>query len=339
MPSSSAKQHRFMQAVAHSPSFAKKAGVSQSVGKDFSADKSKTFKKGDMMKKRYDTGGEVDFDADDDPESQKVFRDYSGNSGYDLSDDDTGALAENTPTRSTAKAAPAASSRAASARARAAPAATASRSGVTPAQEAALVRRERETQETEISKREAAEDKGKSAPKLGAFSNTAGRQAKAPSRLTGRGGYEADEMGAVTGRRGDPKYKRVVTDKQKAKNAENFGTVATALIPGGTAIKGAQLAYKGLSAAEKLRKLDKANVPMREIIEARRLAGYAGRKKGGAIMESKKMMGGGMAYAKGGGIESRGKTKGTVIRMAAGGSVSARADGIAQRGKTKFKNY
>jgi len=37
MPSTSAKQHRFMQAVAHSPSFAKKAGVSQSVGKDFAA--------------------------------------------------------------------------------------------------------------------------------------------------------------------------------------------------------------------------------------------------------------------------------------------------------------
>jgi hypothetical protein len=47
---------------------------------------------------------------------------------------------------------------------------------------------------------------------------------------------------------------------------------------------------------------------------------------------------GGMAgYAKGGGIESKGKTKGTVVRMASGGSVSARADGIAQRGKTKFK--
>jgi hypothetical protein len=38
--------------------------------------KVKLFKKGDMMKKRYDTGGGVDFDADDDPESQKVFRDY-----------------------------------------------------------------------------------------------------------------------------------------------------------------------------------------------------------------------------------------------------------------------
>jgi hypothetical protein len=35
MPTKSAKQERFMQAVAHSPKFAKKAGVSQSVGKEF----------------------------------------------------------------------------------------------------------------------------------------------------------------------------------------------------------------------------------------------------------------------------------------------------------------
>ena len=57
------------------------------------------------------------------------------------------------------------------------------------------------------------------------------------------------------------------------------------------------------------------------------------------MMGKKKMMGGGMAkFAKGGGIESRGKTKGTIIRMASGGSVSSasrRADGIAQRGKTR----
>jgi len=37
MPSTSAKQHRFMEAISHSPSFAKKAGVPQSVGKDFAA--------------------------------------------------------------------------------------------------------------------------------------------------------------------------------------------------------------------------------------------------------------------------------------------------------------
>jgi hypothetical protein len=47
MPSTSKKQHNFMEAVAHSPKFAKKAGVPQSVGKDFAeADKGKTFRKG-----------------------------------------------------------------------------------------------------------------------------------------------------------------------------------------------------------------------------------------------------------------------------------------------------
>lgn len=35
MPSSSDKQKKFMQAVAHSPEFAKKVDVPQSVGKDF----------------------------------------------------------------------------------------------------------------------------------------------------------------------------------------------------------------------------------------------------------------------------------------------------------------
>ena len=42
MPSVSAKQKRFMQAVAHSPAFAKKVGVPTKVGKDFAkADKAK----------------------------------------------------------------------------------------------------------------------------------------------------------------------------------------------------------------------------------------------------------------------------------------------------------
>jgi hypothetical protein len=51
MPSTSKKQHNFMAAVAHNPAFAKKAGVPQSVGKEFSkADKGKTFKKGGEMK-------------------------------------------------------------------------------------------------------------------------------------------------------------------------------------------------------------------------------------------------------------------------------------------------
>ena len=51
MPSVSKKQADFMRAVAHSPEFAKKAGVPQSVGKEFSnADKGRKFSKGGDMK-------------------------------------------------------------------------------------------------------------------------------------------------------------------------------------------------------------------------------------------------------------------------------------------------
>ena len=47
MPSTSKKQHNFMAAVANNPAFAKKAGVPQSVGKEFtSADKGIKFKGG-----------------------------------------------------------------------------------------------------------------------------------------------------------------------------------------------------------------------------------------------------------------------------------------------------
>jgi len=53
MPTTSKKQHNFMAAVANNPSFAKKVGVPQSVGKEFNqADKSRKFSKGgDTMAK------------------------------------------------------------------------------------------------------------------------------------------------------------------------------------------------------------------------------------------------------------------------------------------------
>jgi hypothetical protein len=50
MPSTSKKQRNFMAAVAHSPTFAKKVGVPQSVGKDFNeADKGRKFGGGSSM--------------------------------------------------------------------------------------------------------------------------------------------------------------------------------------------------------------------------------------------------------------------------------------------------
>lgn len=53
MPSKTKKQAKFMAAVANNPKFAKRAGVPQSVGRDFvKADKGKTFQEGgDVVRK------------------------------------------------------------------------------------------------------------------------------------------------------------------------------------------------------------------------------------------------------------------------------------------------
>lgn len=51
MPSKSPAQHNLMEGVAHNPAFAKKVGIPQSVGQDFSeADKGRKFGKGGMAK-------------------------------------------------------------------------------------------------------------------------------------------------------------------------------------------------------------------------------------------------------------------------------------------------
>jgi hypothetical protein len=57
MPSSSKKQHNFMAAIANNPAFAKKVGIPQSVGKDFTtADKGRKFSKGGDMATKMNPG-------------------------------------------------------------------------------------------------------------------------------------------------------------------------------------------------------------------------------------------------------------------------------------------
>jgi len=57
MPSSSKKQHNFMAAIANNPAFAKKAGIPQSVGQDFTtADKGRKFSKGGDMATKMNPG-------------------------------------------------------------------------------------------------------------------------------------------------------------------------------------------------------------------------------------------------------------------------------------------
>ena len=53
MPSKSKKQRKFMAAVANTPKFAKKAGVPQSVGKDFAA--ADATEMGTALSAAYDT--------------------------------------------------------------------------------------------------------------------------------------------------------------------------------------------------------------------------------------------------------------------------------------------
>lgn len=51
MPATSAKQKRFMDAAAHNPAFAKKAGIPIKVAKEYSeASRGQTFKEGGAMK-------------------------------------------------------------------------------------------------------------------------------------------------------------------------------------------------------------------------------------------------------------------------------------------------
>ena len=73
MPSVSKKQHGFMAAVANNPSFAKKVGVSKSVGEEFmKADKGRKFK----------AGGLKEVDSDSNPGLSKLPTEVRNKMGY-----------------------------------------------------------------------------------------------------------------------------------------------------------------------------------------------------------------------------------------------------------------
>jgi hypothetical protein len=73
MPSKSKKQHNLMAAVANNPAFAKKVGISKSIGEDFmKADKNKKFKNGDL----------VEVDSDKNPGLSKLPTEVRNKMGY-----------------------------------------------------------------------------------------------------------------------------------------------------------------------------------------------------------------------------------------------------------------
>jgi hypothetical protein len=73
MPSKSKKQHNLMAAVANNPAFAKKVGISKSVGEEFmKADKTKKFRNGDL----------VEVDSDKNPGLSKLPTEVRNKMGY-----------------------------------------------------------------------------------------------------------------------------------------------------------------------------------------------------------------------------------------------------------------
>jgi hypothetical protein len=76
MPATSLKQKKLMDAVAHNPAFAKKVGIPQSVGEDFSqASKGKKFKEGGVAMKKTMEGDKSDM-AQDKAMIKKAFKQH-----------------------------------------------------------------------------------------------------------------------------------------------------------------------------------------------------------------------------------------------------------------------
>jgi len=371
MPSTSAKQHRFMAAIANNPSFAKKVGVSQSVGKDFTAaDKGKTFNKGGMMKKRrFDEGGEIDYNVDENAEPER----RSFGSGVSARNREYKEPTAKTPAKPALKnygdekdSGPKENTRGVSG--------MASRKYVYKGTDA-----DKERNATNLAKELAttaalggagkvaqnvyrgvkATAAARDLKNLDSMSKAnearyAAREASSRNRLGSKdiedfkkGGMMKESKAMVGKEMAFMKKKGAPKSMIKHEKAEMMG-----MKKGGMPMKDGKPAFMNKFAkGGSIRRMADGGMtapmapPMapQAPVDPRQMAAMqaAMQAQGGAPMPPLApgmKRGGSVRFAKGGGIESRGKTKGTIIRMASGGSVSSasrRADGIAQRGKTK----
>ena len=335
MPSKSAKQHRFMEAIAHNPAFAKKAGVPQSVGKEFAAaDKGKKFargginkqdthhgkidmpfnklnryagmKSGGFMKKgrRYDEGGDVDEGINSYAEPQKSVKTEEGPQRMEEA---------KTPSRPVAKAKPAAKT----SEAKATPSNTTDRGAATSTPARGQIARlaEKSRSMTDEQKEEAGKRTGMALASFaaGPAAGRVGQGLMSAHRV--RQAREAMKAGEATPRGWE---KMSMSERAKATGGYKKGGNVKRFAQGGMmkeskAMVGKEMAF-----------MKKKGAPKSMI--KHEAAEMGAMKKGGMAK-----------YARGGGIESKGKTKGTIIKMAAGGLAGGHksADGIAQRGKTK----
>jgi len=147
--------------------------------------------------------------------------------------------------------------------------------------------------------------------------------------MGGMGGMSGPGMYGVA-----PGMSRGLAQKVGAANqAEAMSQLKGAIgAPGGVAGGTMKNALGALRGMKKGGKVEEAGMVGKEVAFMKK----KGAPKSMVKHEEAEMKG----YAKGGGIESKGKTKGKIVKMASGGMVghaSSRADGCAQRGKTRCK--
>lgn len=377
MPSVSKKQARFMQAVAHSPSFAKKAGVPQSVGKEFSAaDKGKRFVGGGRAALQRINQPDTQHGSMDMPfKSLKKFTGKkAGGKVRRFNGEESSLVSEDTRDRARAWAKEQADNEV-----------------LDEAGGVSRLKRNTETGELyDPNPTPAPRPAPKATPRPISRASQgdvrrfeASRPAEAKATPSG-----VNNAGAVTGRVArESKY--MPSDAVKAERGERGAemiAMGASALPIGRGLAALRTGMRGAETASKaaMDKVAQRTAQSRfnrgesnprgwENMSLEQKARMGGYKKGGTVKDSKEMMAkevafmkkkgapksmlrheqaemkgmsssmqkkmnmGGMArYAKGGGIESHGKTKGTMIRMASGGYVRS-ADGIATKGKTKGK--
>ena len=321
MPSTSKKQHNFMAAIANNPSFAKKVGIPQSVGKDFSAaDKGKTFNKGGatMMSKK----------------APNAMSDMMARRRPRMG---AGMPPPAPPVMPPQPPAPMGMKKGGKVR-------RFEEGGITEKEHPEIDNATRARALAFVAKNEPSTTNDSNADPVFSVESFTSKVDKKPPVAKPKNKFSNanNAMSRATNARNAAKTTREQAAKmtdpgnkaQLIKAAEDLESKAVQFQRGADFARSTTKFAKGGMAHGGMHKMPNGKMMKNSAMNKGGMPMKDG--KPAFMMGKKKMMGGGMAkYAKGGGIESRGKTKGTMIRMAAGGSVSARADGIAQRGKTR----
>jgi hypothetical protein len=318
MPSVSKKQHNFMEAIAHNKAFAKKVGIPQSVGKEFSeADKGKKFKQGGIMK-------HSDLGQDKKMVKKAVAMHDKQLHGGKKTNLATLKMGGSTSMDGKMK-------KMAVGGATGSFNSTGSNPYTPPMQTGAIGGLDQLNQS------------------IGTIQNALG--GKVPNvgestQMYKKGGKVNTNKMAMGNAPVDPRAAAMAAKKAAmARGAKRGMPIAGREVP--------QMAGMPQGNPMMGRMPPQANMPMPTMKKGGEAKAMVKKevdfmKKKGApksmikheMAEAKGMKSGGMScapkkMARGGGIETKGKTKGKMIKMAAGGSASKRADGCAVRGKTK----